>query len=234
MPKLLRRLRRVWRAGMLRLAIEGEIGDRITALGERLGSRRLVYNPWTFAIFHRAALEIAPSLVEAVRIHLPEVESVVDFGCGTGVYVAELRRHRLTAVGYEHAPLARRWALSRMGMEIEPFDLQTFAGGGRTFDLALSLEVAEHLEPELALKLVDVCCAHAPIVLFSAAPPGQHGHGHINPQPKKYWVQRFVERSFVLDEGRTAAVVDHLRTRLERGFWIADNLGIYVRAPYAG
>jgi SAM-dependent methyltransferase len=228
MAGLLQRVRRVHGEGTFWLAIQGEIGAWIAKLGEQLGSERIIYNPWTFAIFHRAALDIAPTLVEAVRTHFPEARSVVDFGCGTGVYVNSFRRSGLDAVGFEYSDTARRWARERSGVEIQPFDLRSFPGAGRTFDLALSLEVAEHLEPQLALRLVDICCAHAPTVIFSAARPGQRGQGHINLQPKSYWIERFAERRYRLDHVRTRALQDHLRARLARGFWVADNLGTYI------
>jgi len=225
---LIERVRRLRRAGTLGLAIEGEVGALLARCGDRLRLPWLTYNPWTLAIFHRAALEIAPTLAEAVRVHLPEVESVVDFGCGTGVYVAELRRAGIDAYGFEYLERARRWALERAGVEVAAFDLHSFKGAGRRFDLALSLEVAEHLEPALARKLVETCCAHAPTVLFSAARPGQPGQGHINLQPKSHWAGAFAERGYRVDHGRTARLQDHLRSRLLRGHWVAENLSLYV------
>jgi SAM-dependent methyltransferase len=227
MAGLVKRIRQVHREGTLWLAIEGEIGGWIAKLGEPVGSERIIYNSWTFAIFHRFALEIAPTLVEAVRTHFPQVMSVADFGCGTGVYVKTFRHSGVDAVGFEYSDIGRRWARERSGVDVQPFDLRTFADAGRAFDLALSLEVAEHLEPQLALRLVDVCCAHAPTVIFSAARPGQGGQGHINPQPKSYWIERFAERGYHFDQARTRALQDYLRARLARGFWVADNLGTY-------
>jgi SAM-dependent methyltransferase len=220
--------RRLWEAGTLGLALQGEAGALLARLGDRLHAPSLTYNPWTLAIFHRAALEIAPTLADAVRTHLPEVESVADFGCGTGVYVAELRRVGVDAAGFEYLERARRWAAERSRIEVQAFDLRNFAGGDRTFDLAMSIEVAEHLQPPLAERLIDVCCEHAPTVLFTAAQPGQPGQGHINLQPRSHWAERFAERGYRPDPVRTEQVQDHLRADLKRGFWIVQNLGIYV------
>jgi hypothetical protein len=39
-------------------------------------------------------------------------------------------------------------------------------------------------------------CELAPVVLFSAAVPGQGGHGHVNEQWPAYWVERFSSLGF--------------------------------------
>src|SRR5579862_3100091 len=62
-----------------------------------------------------------------------------------------------------------------------PFNL------GRSFDLAMSFEVAEHLPPDAAKGFVDSLTRLAPLVLFSAAIPFQGGVGHINEQWPEYW-----------------------------------------------
>jgi hypothetical protein len=49
------------------------------------------------------------------------------------------------------------------------------------FDLAVCLEVAEHLPPERAESFIRELCDLAPVVLFSAAIPGQGGTGHCFP-----------------------------------------------------
>src|SRR6185437_3265527 len=67
---------------------------------------------------------------------------------------------------------------------------------GRRFDLACSLEVAEHLPRERASDFVGLLTRSAPIVLFSAAIPGQGGNHHINEQWQSYWSELFRSRSF--------------------------------------
>jgi SAM-dependent methyltransferase len=222
------KLRRLQRAGTLGLAVKGEIGDWVSTLGEKLGSDRLVYNAWTYAGFHRAALEAGPTMVAGILELLPGIRSAVDLGCGTGVYVRELLARGVDAQGFEYDGKARRIAREELGLEIAPFDLREFAGPGRRFDLAMSLEVAEHLPPELGDRLVAQCCSSAPRVVFSAAHPGQPGQGHINLQPREYWIERFRELGFAFDADKTAALQRYLRARLVRGFWLAENVGVYA------
>jgi len=68
----------------------------------------------------------------------------------------------------------------------------------RRFDLALSLEVAEHLPGDCAATFVGSLTRLAPVVLFSAAVPFQGGTGHINEQWPEYWVEQFGQRGYVV------------------------------------
>jgi hypothetical protein len=58
----------------------------------------------------------------------------------------------------------------------------------RTFDLAVCLEVAEHLPVSRADSFVADLTRASSCVLFSAAIPGPTGTGHIHPQYMPYWV----------------------------------------------
>jgi hypothetical protein len=61
------------------------------------------------------------------------------------------------------------------------------------FDLAVCIEVAEHLQRAAAAPLVQTLTSVAPVVLFSAAIPGQGGHGHYNEQPRSFWHALFAQ-----------------------------------------
>ncbi|MBK5257938.1 MAG: class I SAM-dependent methyltransferase, partial [Vicinamibacteria bacterium] len=165
--------------------------------------------------------------VEGILNLFPALTSVSDFGCGTGAYVAEFRKRHVAAKGFEYSPIARRLAKDEFRVEVQPFDLATFTGAGDTFDLAMSFEVAEHLTPSMGHRLVEVCCQHAPLVVFSAASPGQPGQGHIHLQPKSYWIERFARHGFLFNPAKTAEMERHLRKNLIRGFWLADNIGVF-------
>jgi hypothetical protein len=67
---------------------------------------------------------------------------------------------------------------------------------GRRFDVALCLEVAEHLPAESAAPLVAALAAAAPAVVFSAAVPGQGGVQHVNEQWPWYWQGLFEQRGY--------------------------------------
>ena len=119
------------------------------------------------------------------------------------------------------------------GLDLQPFDLNGITDIKEKFDLAMSLEVGEHLTPDLGDRLVEVCCAHAPLCVFSAAHPGQPGHGHINLQPKSYWVEWFHQNGFTLNADSSKQLETILRKNLIRGLWLADNVCIFEKVKIA-
>lgn len=66
----------------------------------------------------------------------------------------------------------------------------------KRFELALSLEVAEHLPQSRAESFVQDLTDLSDIVLFSAAIPHQGGEGHINCQWQTYWAEKFMARGY--------------------------------------
>ena len=92
------------------------------------------------------------------------------------------------------------------------------------YDLAICLEVAEHLPPANSRHLVRQLTSAAPQVLFSAAPPGQGGEGHINCQPLSYWRKIFEEFGFrMLDPFRPK-----LRDNRRVAWWYRQNMVLFA------
>lgn len=75
---------------------------------------------------------------------------------------------------------------------------ELYADAEYHFDLALCIEVAEHLPPDRADYLVDLLTSSADTVFFSAAHPGQGGTLHLNEQPREWWLEKFRARGFDL------------------------------------
>jgi SAM-dependent methyltransferase len=163
---------------------------------------------------------IVPIVVDLLR-----PQSVLDIGCGRGTWLDVFRRHGVTdVVGVDGAHVARD------DLEIPPdafiaHDLREPVALDRRFDLAVSLEVAEHLAPVAAAGFVASLVAHAPAVLFSAAIPFQGGAGHVHERWPSYWADVFQSHGYVaLDIVRPAVWHD------ERvAFWYAQNTLLYVR-----
>jgi hypothetical protein len=129
-------------------------------------------------------------------LDLLKPESVVDVGCATGAWLSVFRDSGIKSVlGLDGSYVDR----SQLLIPLECFsaiDLAEPFGLSRRFDLALSLEVAEHLPASRAEGFVKSLCKLSPIVLFSAAIPGQGGDYHINEQWPEYWRQLFAREHF--------------------------------------
>jgi SAM-dependent methyltransferase len=122
--------------------------------------------------------------------------SVLDVGCGTGSWLAEFRAHGvLDVLGLDGAWVPRQ-QLQIPDHLFVPTDLEHNIVLERTFDLAICLEVAEHLPPESAARLVANLVHLAPIIVFSAAVPGQGGEHHVNEQWPSYWTALFVSHGY--------------------------------------
>jgi SAM-dependent methyltransferase len=171
----------------------------------------------------------ARRIISVVRTVLP-VQSVVDFGCARGTWLRQWQAqavHDVVGVDGDY--------VDRSKLEIDPrcfvaHDLATPVRLGRRFDVAQSLEVAEHLSPARAVTFVADIVAHAGVVLFSAAPPGQGGENHLNEQPGHYWQNLFLDHDYV--------AIDCLRPLLAREndipAWYRYNLVLYVQRSSLG
>ena len=168
----------------------------------------------------RSAEVIVPLVLQLLRVH-----SVVDIGCGDGTWLAVFRKlgvedtlgldgdyidQDLLQVPSEYFQVAD---LTR------PFRLE------RTFDLVISLEVGEHLPAESATGFVESLTKLAPLVLFSAAIPGQGGNHHINEQWPDKWAELFQKHDYV--------PVDFIRKRIWQSeaveFWYVQNTLLFAR-----
>jgi hypothetical protein len=154
-----------------------------------------------------------------------DVRSVVDIGCGVGGWLKVFQEngvHDCLGIDGDYVP--------REMLKISPgcfraADLTRLEGLGRRFDLACSLEVAEHLPASSASAFVDALVRAAPVILFSAAVPHQGGTDHVNERWQSYWRRMF--------EARGYAAVDCVRPRIVGNGkvdpWYRQNIVIYCR-----
>ena len=155
-------------------------------------------------------------------------QSVIDVGCGPGIYLLPFKRAGIPVYGVDGAPGA---GLSLSAAEFSVVDLRQPWTPTREYDLALCIEVAEHIRPEFADVFVDTLCACAPVVFFSAAGPGQGGEGHYNEQPQPYWEARFSSRRFRRDQEMTARLHQTLDVdaAYEHCHWLRWNSVLFRR-----
>jgi SAM-dependent methyltransferase len=168
-----------------------------------------------------AAEVILPHLDEAIR-----PQSVVDVGCGAGAWLEVCARTlgKTDILGIdgdyvdEHQLLIPRHLFQARDVS-EPFELD------RTFDLAMALEVAEHLPPAKSDQFIDNLVRLSDRVLFSAAPPGQGGRNHINERPYGYWKELFERRGYRMFD----YVRPHARQFAALEPWFRYNPLLFVR-----
>ena len=137
------------------------------------------------AAAQESAREVLPLVLDIIK-----PASVIDVGCGTGNWLAVARELGVKKILGVDGP----WVTSQLAIPAADFvacDLTLPLNLGSRFDLALSLEVAEHLPSTAARVFVKSLCDVADVVVFSAAIPGQGGRRHVNEQWPDYWAELF-------------------------------------------
>jgi SAM-dependent methyltransferase len=198
--------------------------------GEQWGIEWLIYNPLLFAWYQKQARANAPGVIQTLERAFPTSHRYLDVGAGSGAFAAYAQRRGHCVEACEYSWVGR-WFSRCQGVRSQRLDLREDVPAALdcSFDLAYCFEVAEHLEPSLGDRLVHFVATQAPVVVFSAAHPGQGGTGHVNEQPQTYWISRF-----------EALGMNHradLSEQLAAGFrqagtasWFMDNVMVFERA----
>ncbi len=127
--------------------------------------------------------------------------TVIDVGCGVGDIVSEFLKHQVRAYGIEGANNSDSFLMCPKDRIIKhdlrvPLISLPFGTPG-SFEVVLSLEVAEHIEPEYVDIFITTLQALAKNwIMMTAAPPGQEGTYHKNCQQKDYWVEKIEKFGF--------------------------------------
>ncbi len=168
--------------------------------------------------------DAARRILDLVLPRIPPVRSAVDVGCGVGAWLSVLRERGVADVAGVDGAWIDEKLLKIPADKFRRADLSGPLNLKRRFDLAISLEVAEHLPPERADGFVGELTGAADFVLFSAAIPFQGGYGHVNERWQSHWAEMFARRGF--------AVRDWIRPRLwtDRSVpvWYRENLLLLV------
>lgn len=172
------------------------------------------------SVIFDSARAIIPHVLDLIKVN-----SVIDIGCGPAEWLSVFHEKGITdVVGYDGT-----W-VDKLSLHIpqESFvtvDLKEPLQVNRKFDLAISLEVAEHLPESVAHQFVSSIASTAPAVLFSAAIPLQGGAYHVNEQWPIYWANIFAKHGFV--------AVDCIREKIWNnstvGWWYCQNCVLFVK-----
>lgn len=136
---------------------------------------------------------VAPLLLA----HMP-VKSVVDVGCGIGTWSSVFLQEGVTDVLGLDGEYVEKSRLLIPEENFKSCNLQEKIILDKKFDLAISLEVIEHLEMNQGKALVETLTTLAPVIMFSGAIPGQGGTNHINEQWQSHWAEEFSNHDYAV------------------------------------
>jgi SAM-dependent methyltransferase len=177
------------------------------------------HHPYTSRYYHT----ISEGSIRSAKIILGalgfEPQSMIDVGCGVG----EWHNGHPDYTGIDFR-VKDEDLLIPADRFIECDLNRGFPEMGRTFDLCLCLEVAEHLKPSRAEDLVRFLCRLSDRVLFSAAIPHQGGTGHINEQWQNWWAELFRQNGF-----GAAKQQPDIQDCEEVEYWYRQNIVLYEK-----
>jgi len=141
----------------------------------------------------KAAREVVPFIIEILN-----PKSVVDVGCGIGTWLKVFEENGIIDVlGIDGNYVDKSLMKIDLNNFID-FDLEKLFISDKKFDLAISLEVAEHLSEASSDVFVKTLTGLSDVVIFSAAIPLQDGQNHINEQEPQYWIEKFEKEGYKL------------------------------------
>jgi SAM-dependent methyltransferase len=174
---------------------------------------RTPYDDNFFSAIEEVVLDSA-RVVVPILLELISPTSVLDVGCGRGAWLRAFEERGVKVLRGLDGTYVDSARLLVDPQCFTPMDLssQSCTIAGR-YDVALCLEVAEHLPAKFGDRLIEALTEAAPVVVFSAAVPGQGGIHHVNEQWPNHWTQRFAKRGF--------RMLDPLRPRVRNDARVA-------------
>jgi glycosyltransferase involved in cell wall biosynthesis len=149
-------------------------------------------------------------------------KSLLDIGCGPGMYVDELIKVGVPSFGID------------IDDRVEGKDYlakESIFDNKRTAEVVTCYEVLEHIDPMYADKEVDAlydAVESGGTLIFTAAQPGQGGVGHINCRKRDYWLKKFVAKGLIYHPGLTEDLINFERKGIHMG-WFVNNVMVFKK-----
>lgn len=169
------------------------------------------------------SLKAAERICPFINFLFPQIKSVVDIGCGCGTFLLTFAKYGKYIKGYDYGEGVENNLLIDKDSYVKA-DLSQPINFDQLFDLAISLEVAEHVEAKFADIFISNLTKSSNIILFSAAIPKQGGTCHVNLQWPEYWANKFSKYNYI--------AYDILRpvfwTESDIPYWYRQNMILFV------
>lgn len=168
---------------------------------------------------------LAAEIVVPYLLKYQKVNSVIDIGCGTGTWLKVFQNQGVKNIKGIDGHHLNPEVLVVPKEHVELKDLESPFEVSEKFDLAICLEVAEHLKPESAQSFIASICKLSDTLVFSAALPGQGGQNHLNEQWPSYWKTIFDQYGFDLVDCLRGYFWDNNKV----DWWYRQNMFLVVK-----
>lgn len=149
--------------------------------------------PYTRERWQHFFRQVADGIVADAR-----PRTAIEFGCAKGFLVEVLRERGVDACGIDFSPYAVGTAHEAVRPFLRVGDVREPVA--RRHDVAICMEVLEHLDARDAPAAIRNLAAAADIVYFSSNPDEDFPEAtHANVQPAEYWEDLFARAGMVRD-----------------------------------
>jgi len=149
--------------------------------------------------------------------------TIVDLGCGSGLYTNALNNEHMTCDGFDGNPNTPVLTESKCNI-LDLSQMHTFE---TPYHWVLSLEVGEHLPKEFEEKFIDnICNACERGMVISWAVKGQGGMGHVNCQNNDYVRETIEQKGFLYDVESS----NHFRKKCQLS-WFRNTVMVFRKKP---
>lgn len=165
------------------------------------------------------------TILSIVKENILNFNSVVDIGTGTGTWLKAAKKLGASKIKGYDGYLEDTNLLEIPSNCFEIHDLEKPIKTSSKFDLAICLEVGEHIENDHSKTLVSSITNLSNNIIFSAAIPGQLGVGHINEQWPEFWISLFSAKGY--------SCIDFIRPKIwlnaKIPFWYKQNCLFFTK-----
>lgn len=196
--------------------------------------RKVFYDENFYLDQYEGSLRSAREVLPEIKHLFPQIQSVIDVGCGVGTWLKAWKEidENIEILGIDGNEITQSYSFldDSQYQQVNLVDdtrsimekLKNW--NGKKYDLAQSLEVAEHLDEKYARNFISLLTSLSDIVLFSAAIPYQGGVHHVNEQSPKYWSNLFMEYDFLCFD----ILRDNLWNNTNVDYWYRQNILLFV------
>ncbi len=143
-------------------------------------------------------------------------DSVLDIGCGPGIYVDSLQDLGINATGIDiDDRVHEKQHLKYQSL----FDIST-----ESASTVICMEVAEHIDSaQEDLVIEKIVSTVRNTLIWTAAAIGQGGIGHINCKNKQDWADKLTAAGLVRNHEKEAELIAYAKQGYTMG-WFVNNL----------
>jgi len=170
--------------------------------------------------------EVVPQVVKILFDYFKPC-SVIDFGCANGLHMVNFKNLGVECYGIEGTLHYRKYIEENYDGDYAIMDMRLPFDLNKLFDLAICIEVLEHLDQDFESIAVENICRHSGVICITASPV-TNARYHVNGQDKSYWIDIFESTDgFRFCEEETEELQDKFKEMDKSPSWMKEDLMIF-------